>query len=137
PVAGDADMQRERAVAILAVGSEQVLLDEIVDRDRAFMLDVRPGTPDRFLVERHADDAIVGIIALGIAVGGRLGHVRLRRIPTDREWAPGPSPWRSVIAAGQSARNCSGPHLRIDARFMKSSTPGREENRAERAVGST
>ena len=38
---------------------EQVLLDQIVDRDRALMLDVGPGTPDRFLVERHRDDAIV------------------------------------------------------------------------------
>ena len=42
-----------------------------------------------------------------------------------------------VIAAGPRARNCSGPHFRIDVRFMKSSTPSPEENRAERAVGST
>ena len=33
--------------------------------------------------------------------------------------------------------NWSGPHLRIEVRFMKSSTPRPEENRAERAVGST
>ena len=43
----------------------------------------------------------------------------------------------SVIAAGPNARNWSGPHFRIDVRFMKSSTPRPEENRAERAVGST
>ena len=30
-----------------------------------------------------------------------------------------------------------GPHLSIDVRFMKSSTPRPDENRAERAVGST
>ena len=51
--------------------------------------------------------------------------------------AVSPSASPSAIAAGASARNCSGPHLRIEVRFMKSSTPRPEENRAERAVGST
>ena len=41
------------------------------------------------------------------------------------------------IAAGASCRNCSGPSFRIDVRFMKSSTESPDENRAERAVGST
>jgi hypothetical protein len=35
------------------------LLDQVVDRDRALVLDVGTGPPDRFLVERHRDDAIV------------------------------------------------------------------------------
>ena len=48
-----------------ALRREQVLLDQIVDRDRAFMLDVGTGTPDQFLVERHRDDAILRIIICG------------------------------------------------------------------------
>src|SRR6185437_11695116 len=132
PVAGDADVQRERAAALVAVRRKQVLLDQVVDRNRALMLDVGSRAPDRLFVERHRDDAIVGMV-----LGGRLGHERLRRSPTDREWASSPSAFPSVIAAGPSARNCSGPHLRIEVRFMKSSTPRPEENRAERAVGST
>ena len=52
------EVQRERPVA-RAFRREQILLDQVVDRDRALMLDVGPGTPDRFLVERHRDDAVV------------------------------------------------------------------------------
>src|ERR1700761_3733340 len=127
-------MQSEWTVAIVAVGREQILLDQVVDRNRALMLDVGPGTSDRFLIERHRDDAALRVILGG---DGRLGHERLRRIPTDREWASSPSALPSVIAAGPSARNCSGPHLTIDVRLMKPSTPRPEETRAERAVGST
>src|SRR5215471_19235297 len=116
----------------MPVRREKVLLDQVVDRDGTLMFDVRSRTPDRLLVERHRDDATIGVI-----LDGRPGHERLRRIPTDREWASSPSALPSVMAAGPSARNCSGPHLRIDVRFMKSSTPRPEENRAERAVGST
>src|SRR5262249_6384318 len=132
PVAGDPDMQRERPLSVGAFRREQVLLDQVIDRDRALMLDVGPGAADRFLVERHADDAV-----LRVALYGRLGHDRSRRNPTEREWASSPSAWPSVIAAGPSARNWSGPHFRIEVRFMKSCTPRPEENRAERAVGST
>src|ERR1700712_3349248 len=131
PVAGDRDVQRERPL-LRAIGREQVFLDQVVDRDRPLMLDVGSGTPDRFLVERHRDDA-----ALGVVPWWRFAHDRLRRSPTERAWASRPSALPSVIAAGPSARNWSGPHLRIDVRFMKSSTPRPEETRAERAVGST
>ena len=41
---------------------EQILLDQIVDRDRALMLDIGTGTPDQFLVERHRDDAVVLVL---------------------------------------------------------------------------
>jgi len=61
PVAGDGDMQRERPV-VGALRREQVLLHEVIDRDRPLMLDVGTGTPDRFLIERHRDDAILGIV---------------------------------------------------------------------------
>ena len=37
------------------------------------------------------------------------------------------------MAAGPSARSASGSHFRIEVRFMKSSTPSPDENRAERA----
>ena len=58
PVAGDGEVQRERPLRV-AFRREQVLLDQIVDRDRALMLDIGTGTPDRFLIERHRDDAVV------------------------------------------------------------------------------
>src|SRR5215208_418549 len=110
PVAGYRQVQRERAVA-RPFGCKQILLDQIVDRDRALMLDVGPGTPDRFLVERHRDDAILRIL-----VWRRLAHGRFRRIPTEREWASSPSALPSVIAAGPKARSWSGPHFRIEVR---------------------
>src|SRR5438874_6087456 len=131
PVACYREVQRERALA-RPFRREQILLDQIVDRNRPLMLDIGPGTPDRFLVERHRDDAVVLVI-----VWWRLVHGKLRRNPTEREWASKPSALPKVIAAGPSARNWSGPHLRIEVRFMKSSTPSPDENRAERAVGST
>src|SRR5260370_11927692 len=130
-VAGDAEMQREGAI-ISALRREQILFDQIVDRDRALMLDVGPGTPDRFFVERHRDNAVLRILILR-----RFGHGKLRRSPTERAWASRPSASPRIIAAGPSARNWSGPHFKIDVRFMKSSTPRPEEKRAKRAVGST
>jgi len=38
---------------------------------------------------------------------------------------------------GKRGATASGPHLRIEVRFMKSRTPSPEEKRADRAVGST
>ena len=111
---------------------EQVLFDQVVDRDRALVLDVGTGAADRFLIERHRDDAVVANPPLAAAWSWQIeAH------PTERAWASRPSALPSVIAAGPSARNWSGPHFRIDVRFMKSSTPSPDENRAERAVGST
>ena len=56
-------MQRERSTDG-AFRREQVLFDQVVDRDRALMLDIGAGTPDRFLIQRHRDDAIVRILIL-------------------------------------------------------------------------
>src|SRR5271169_6147791 len=131
PVAGNADVQRKRPI-VDAFRRKQILFDQIVNRDRALMFDIGTGTPDRFLIERHRDDAVLRIIPWR-----RLVHGRLRRSPTERAWASRPSALPSVIAAGPSARSWSGPHLRIEVRFMKSSTPRPDENRADRAVGST
>ena len=43
----------------------------------------------------------------------------------------------SVMAAGARAASARRSSLRIEVRFMKSSTPSPEEKRALRAVGST
>src|SRR5205085_12163264 len=101
-------------------------------RDRALVLDIRARAADRFLIKRHRDYAIPGIVLCR-----RFAHGRLSRSATERACASRPSALPSAIAAGPSARNCSGPHFRIEVRFMKSSTPSPEENRAERAVGNT
>src|SRR3954453_14514911 len=103
-IAGDGQMQRERP-GHRPFRREQVLLDQVVDRDRALMLDIGTGTPDRFLIERNRDDPVLLVL-----VWWRLAHGRLRRNPTEREWASRPSAFPRVIAAGPSARNWSGPH---------------------------
>ena len=136
------DIEHERAIAIYDLVEKNLFAPEGAEggpftlhigiTGNRLMFDIGPRAPDRFLIERHRDDAVLRII-----VGGRIGHDRLRRSPTDRACASRPSALPSVIAAGPSARNWSGPHLRIEVRFMKSSTPRPEENRAERAVGST
>ena len=128
------EMQRERT-ALVADRREGVLLEQIVDRDRALVLDIGPGAADRVLVERHRDEATCDCLGLPRSASAR--HRGLKRIATERAWASSPSASPSAIAAGPSARSCSGPHLRIEVRFMKSSTPSPEEKRAERAVGST
>ena len=53
---------------------------------------------------------------------------------TERPCACKPSLSASAIAAGPITRRDSGVHLRMDVRFMKSSTPRPEENFAERAL---
>ncbi len=57
PAAGDAQVEREGPL-LRALRREAVLLDEVVDRDRALVLDVRVRAPDRALVERHRDQAV-------------------------------------------------------------------------------
>ena len=54
PVAVDRQMQRVRA-AVVADRREGVLLEQIVDRDRALVLDVRIGAADRSFVEGDGD----------------------------------------------------------------------------------
>ena len=58
PVAVDAQMQRV-GTAVVADRREGVLLEQIVDRDRALVLDVRVGAADRFFVERDGDQALL------------------------------------------------------------------------------
>ena len=51
-------MQRVRT-AVVADRREGVLLEQIVDRDLALVLDVRVGAADRFLVEGDGDEALL------------------------------------------------------------------------------
>src|SRR5437588_11673738 len=120
-------MQRVRS-ARMPDRREAVLLDEVVDRDRALVLDVGARATDRAFIEDDGDQAMRR---------GARAHRRLRRMATERACASSPSALPSAIAAGPSAESASGPSLRIEVRFMKSSTPRPDENRAERAVGST
>src|SRR5215469_10802327 len=107
---------------------ERVLLHQIVDSDRAFVFDVPGARTDTVLIEDDLDEALT--------VCARV-HRRLILVATERAWAASPSASPSAMTAGPSWASCAGPHLRIEVRFMKSSTPNPEENRAERAVGST
>src|SRR5579883_1459508 len=129
-IAADAERQRVRA-AVVARRPEAVLLKQVVDRDRALVLHIGIGAADRGFVERNRDQSAASLVIPGS------GHQRLRRMATERAWASSPSAVPSAMAASASARSCAGPHLRIEVRFMKSSTPSPEEKRAERAVGST
>src|SRR5215470_6957828 len=131
-VASDAEVELERPARI-AFRRERVLLEKIVDRDRALVLDIGAGAADRALIKRHRHQPV------GLAGRWSLGrrHRGLMRIATERAYASSTSTSPSAIAEGPSACSCSGPHLRIEVRFMKSSTPSPDEKRAERAVGST
>ena len=68
PVLLDAEMQRVGAV-VVTDRRERIFLEQIVDRDRALVLDVGAGAADRVLVERHRDEpvrdrwAFAGVIA--------------------------------------------------------------------------
>src|SRR5262245_21704723 len=128
-VAHHREMQPVRP-ALVADRRERVLLEQVVDRDRALVLDVGARAPDRVLVERDLDEVLLARCRRG-------AHRRLSRIATERACAASPSASPRAIAAGPGAASCSGPHLSSEVRFMKSNTPSPEEKRAERAVGST
>src|SRR5215203_7459395 len=125
-------MQREGAGTAVD-RNKSIIFDEVVNRDRTLMLHIGPRAADRILIEQHPDQTgrFAGVGAL------RARHFGLKRIATERACASSPSASASAIAAGPSARSWSDPHLRIEVRFMKSSTPSPDEKRAERAVGST
>ncbi len=97
PVAGDRQMQRVRA-ALVADRREMILLDQIVDRDRALVLDIRTGTADRFLVQGHRDEALLH--RMERVVGGRR-HLRVAAgSPRSGHGRPDLRPCPSAIAAG-------------------------------------
>ena len=57
PIAGDAQTQLERS-AFATLGRKRIGLEQIIDRDRAFMLDVGPGTADGVFIECDSDQAM-------------------------------------------------------------------------------
>ena len=63
----------ERSLETVLV-PEQILFQEIEDRDGALMLDIGAAADDRALVERQADDPGLGVAHAGLA----------RRIATER-----------------------------------------------------
>jgi hypothetical protein len=130
PVLADRKMQHV-GPAVVIDRRERIVLDQVVDRDRALVLDVRAGAPDGAFVQRDLDEPLRRL------VGGVAAHLRLSRSATERAWAVSPSASPSAIAAGPSLPSASGSSRRIEVRFMKSSTPRPDEKRAERAVGST
>src|SRR5262249_48142642 len=109
-----------------------ILLEEVIDRDRAFVLDVGTRAADRSLVQRHRHQLV------GFAAGGSVWrrHRGLKRSATERACASSPSASPSAIAAGPSARSWSGPPLRSEVRLIESSTPSPGGKRAEGAGGS-
>src|ERR1019366_3151767 len=117
---------------VAARQGEAVFIDQIVDRDLTLVLLVSRAAADRGLVEAHGNAAI----ALGW--GAAAHDVRWSiRSATERACASNPSARPSVIAAGPSVSRLAAPHFRIVVLFRKSRTLRPEENRAERAVGST
>src|SRR5690606_35441984 len=125
----DGDPQPVGAAAV-ADRLEAVFFQQIEDRHRALVLDIRRRAPDR-LVEFDVDEA-------GARWSG-LGHrfYMFSRIATLLACASRPSASASAIADGASCLSCSGPSFRIEVRLTKSSTDSPDEKRAERAVGST
>src|SRR5690242_11461894 len=93
PIAHHREMQ-PIGPAVVADRLERIGFQEIVDRDRALVLDVGVGATDRALVERDLDQP---------AVGPLYGHRLLSRIATERAWAARPSASPSAMAAGPSA----------------------------------
>src|SRR5690349_25065546 len=121
PVAGNAELQCVRA-GVVSDRLEPVLFEEIVNRDSPLVLDIVAGAAERRFIESHRRES-AGIVL----TGGFPRHQRLSRIATERAWASSPSAPASVTAASASARSCSGPHLRIEVRLTKSSTPNPDE----------
>jgi hypothetical protein len=58
-ILGDAEMQRVGS-GVMPRRREHVLLQEVVDRDRALVLDIGIGTTDRAFVERDSDETSGG-----------------------------------------------------------------------------
>src|SRR5919108_4100035 len=97
---GNAQVQRKGPLLVI-VWRKGVVFEQIVDRDRALVLDVGIGAADRRFVEGHRNEAI--LLPRGRA--RRACHCGLRRTITERACASNPSASPNAIAAGPSARN--------------------------------
>ena len=118
--------------AFVAFRREAVLFEQVEDRDRALVLDVGVGAADRVFVERDLDQTV----RRSPLAGSRL-ICGLRRIATERACAVEAFGVAERHGGGRERAQRSARSLRMEVRFMKSSTPRPEEKRAERAVGST
>src|SRR5690606_7311393 len=110
-----------------------------VDRDLTLVVDVRIGAPDGLLIENDGDEPLRASVPLVLEFV-HTGHLQLlfgRLTSTERLCASRPSAAARIMAAGESCSRAAASRLRIEVRFMKSSTPRPDENRALRAVGRT
>src|SRR4029077_19889066 len=92
---------------------EIVLLQEIVDRNRALMLYVGIGAADGSFVERNRYQAARALFAHCLFC--------FMRSSTERACASSPSARPRAMAAGPSFSSWAAPVFKIDVRFMKSS----------------
>src|SRR5690348_10266958 len=83
-ILGNREMQRVWPTLVIDRG-ERIVLEEIIDRDGALMLDIRRRSSDRPFVERHLDETLFRVRRLG-----GLAHLRLSRIATERACASSP-----------------------------------------------
>ena len=122
-------MQRDRGPPASPTGANSVLLEQIEDRDRALVLDVRARSGRS--IPRRASTATRRLSRVVVWLAGSFMQVEPESRPSGHA-RPAPRPRPASIAAGPSARSCSGPSFRIEVRFMKSSTRGRGEARRAR-----
>src|SRR5690606_14178341 len=126
---GEHELERPLVVGGAHRG-EDVLLDQVEDRDLALMLDIRRPAHHAALVELHVDEAV----AVGWAA---FAHAAPSRIDTDSAWPCRPSASASATAAGPISCSEVASHCTSVVRFMKSSRLRPEAKRAAPAVGST
>src|SRR5690606_10580030 len=111
---------------------EGIVLEQVENRHPALVVDVGIAAAERGLVQRDGDQTAAAVVVAAVvrSAGAGRGHgrsrqlsrARLRRIATERAWPSRPSAVPSAIAAGPMAARASALHLRIEVRFMKSST---------------
>src|SRR5262249_27790006 len=124
----------QRVGAVVAPGhAKAVLFDEIVDRDRSFVLLIGGAAIDRALIQRDGIEPS----ARGGALRAHIRSPRASRSATERACALKPSASPSAMAAGPKASSARRSQRSTEVRLRKSLTPRPEEKRAERAVGST
>ncbi len=94
---------------IVTGGLEGVFFNEVVNGNGALMLHIGVERP---IVSSSTTSHRRDFPGSAVTTASKI-----QRIPTERRCASSPSTDASVIAAGASARNCSGPSFRIDVRL--------------------
>src|SRR5260370_1084037 len=134
PVLLDRQMQM---VGPVAAGSRRktVLFEEVENRDRPLVLDVRAAADDRMLVQTNAGDS--RCVLLAHSLSSYTARARSSRIDNDNACASSPSASASRIAEEASAARLAASHWTSELRFRKSRTPRPEAKRAMRDLGRT